>query len=382
MMKKYLLLLLLSVPMAGYAQSPEKLIEKGSYDEAIDVCVERISAGRRNKDKYYAPLKTAFEAADGYDREKVRSLRATGAPDIWYDVFIHYDRMQKRYRKLKRIEGSLQGNGVDIRLTDYSSDLESAREQAAAYFYAHAGVLMKSGDHEKARKAFDELRMISRLYEQYRDVELMMRRALGLSTGTALLEVRNRSRVSLSPDFLASLENIPLTGAEKQYLDFVSGAGKGQFPLNIRIDIMRVKITPGTLTEKEYTSSHKNPESFEAYYEDKEKWEKDRKHPDFNKCRIKEVLQEKEAEMHAVLRYIDGRNARMLYNVPITARTRFENRTATASGDLYACPPELAEILDKPRKKMPSNSDMMGLLGEELKALVKGIIWDESFIGD
>jgi tetratricopeptide (TPR) repeat protein len=382
MIKRYLIILLLSIPVAGFSQSPEKLIEKGSYDEAIDVCVDRISAGRRNKDKYYAPLKTAFETAEARDREKVIQLKATGAPDIWYDVFRHYNRMQKRYSKLKRIENTLQSDRVDIRLTDYSPDLEAAREQAAAYFYAHAKLLMKSGDHEKARKAFDELMIISRLYEQYRDVELMMRRALGLSAGTALLEVRNRSRVSLSPDFLSGLENISLSEAEKQYLDFVRGADRGQFPLLIRIDIMIVKITPGTVTEKEYTSSHKNPESFEAYYEDREKWEKDRKHPDFNKCRIKEVLQEKEAELHAVLRYIDGRNDRVLYNVPITARTRFENRTATASGDLYACPPEVAEILDKPRKKMPSNSDMMGLLGDELKALAQGIIWDESFIAD
>lgn len=382
MIKRYLIILLLSIPVAGFSQSPEKLIEKGSYDEAIDVCVDRISAGRRNKDKYYAPLKTAFETAEARDREKVIQLKATGAPDIWYDVFRHYNRMQKRYSKLKRIENTLQSDRVDIRLTDYSPDLEAAREQAAAYFYAHAKLLMKSGDHEKARKAFDELMIISRLYEQYRDVELMMRRALGLSAGTALLEVRNRSRVSLSPDFLSGLENISLSEAEKQYLDFVRGADRGQFPLLIRIDIMIVKITPGTVTEKEYTSSHKNPESFEAYYEDREKWEKDRKHPDFNKCRIKEVLQEKEAELHAVLRYIDGRNDRVLYNVPITARTCFENRTATASGDLYACPPEVAEILDKPRKKMPSNSDMMGLLGDELKALAQGIIWDESFIAD
>ena len=86
--------------------------------------------------------------------------------------------------------------------------------------------------------------------------------------------------------------------------------------------------------------------------------------------------------MKGSVRYIDGKSGKVLYKVPLTARSVFENKTATASGDMFACPPEVYELLDKPKKKFPQNADMIYMVGKEFKFLVKGIVWNDAFIID
>jgi hypothetical protein len=382
MMKLPVLILLLTIPPALVAQSPEKLISEGKYDMAIEKCVQRLSDGKGNKHELYAALKHSYEKANEQDLERILALKATKQPDIWYEVFMNNFSINERFKKVSVIRQQLLDDQVNIQLLDNSSELEASREHAAAYLYAHAGELLKTGSREDAAMAYAELRKITKLYKEFKDVELMMRRALGASAGVALLEVRNLSGASLPPDFLADMENIVLSHAEKQYLDYTAKALPGQeYSLKLVIEIASLEVTPGTVSEKEYTSSHKDPESFADLYEDQEKREEDKKHPDYNKCRIKEIFQLKTAVMQGRLRYVDAVSGKVLYIVPVTARSVFENKTATASGDMFACPPEVIEILDKPRKKFPSNAEMIYNAGEEFKQLVKGIVWDESFIG-
>ncbi len=382
-MKVPLIILWLVVPVFLFAQSPEKLISEGAYDQAIEKCVQRLKDGRGKKDELYAALKLAYEKANEMDLQRVFTLKESGQPDIWYEVFLANYSIQERYRKVSVLGQQLQADQVNIQLLDYSTELEAAREHAAAYLYAHAGKLLQSGSRDDAILAYDELRKITRLYDEFKDVTLLMRQALGASAGTALLEFRNLSDAYLPPDFLAEMESIQLSSSEKQYLDYTTKTLPGQaYPLTLSIHITYLEITPGTVNEKEYTASHKDPESFARLYEDENKREEDKKHPDYNKCRITEIYQYKTAVMKGKLRYVDARSGKVLYIVPVTARSVFENRTATASGDMFACPPEVLEILDKPRKKIPGNAEMLYNVGEEFKKLVKSIVWDDTFIND
>ncbi len=82
------------------------------------------------------------------------------------------------------------------------------------------------------------------------------------------------------------------------------------------------------------------------------------------------------------LKYIDQASGKVLYEIPITARSVFENKTATATGDMFACPPEISEILDKPKMKFPKSGEMITRAGKEFKILLKGIIWNDSFINN
>jgi len=208
-----------------------------------------------------------------------------------------------------------------------------------------------------------------------------MRQAIGGSANLAWLDIRNVSKSTLSPDFIAGIENISLNYKEKQYLDYVAKPQPGQdYSLTLSVRIKSVQTTPGTVSEKEYTASHKNPESFENAYDDDTKKEEDRKHPDYNKCKIKEIYQVKSSTIKGTLSYIDSQSGRVLYQVPITARALFEHKTATAEGDMFACPPEVYELLDVQKKKFPTNGEMITKAGKELKILLHGIIWNEAFL--
>ncbi len=382
-MKRIILLLAIAFPIFLIAQSPEKMISKGEYDKAIETCVDKLSGGKGNKDKLYASLKQAYETANQEDLGKIISMKATGNPEIWFDVFMATNAMQNRYLLLTKISNQLQRDMVNIQPVDYSKDLEAARQNAAAYLYAHSMSLLKEGTKADAGQAYSELLLITKLYNEYKDVALQMRRAIGGSTTLARLEVNNKSDANLSPDFIANMESIVLTYREKQYLDFIVKAEPGQYySLLLAIDITLVNVSPGTVSEKEYTASHKNPETFADAYEDKSKFEEDKKHQDFNKCKITETYQVKSAVIKARVKYIDQPTGKVLYEVPVTAKTVFENKTATASGDMYACPPEIVEFLDKPKKKFPKNAEMIFNAGKELKLLVKEIVWNDAFIKD
>jgi hypothetical protein len=208
-----------------------------------------------------------------------------------------------------------------------------------------------------------------------------MRQALGAGSKMALLEVKNSSDVTLSPDYMAEMENIALNYNERQFMNYKSQAENGEsYPLRLVMEITSLVVTPGTVNEKEYTTSHKNPESLETAYTDQAKKETDKKNPEYNKCKIKEIYQIKTAVMKGTLKYIDGYSGTVLYVVPLKANSVFENKTATASGDLFACPPAVYEILNKPKKKFPKNADMMYDVGKEFKILVKDIVWNDAFI--
>ncbi len=382
-MKKYFLILWILIPGMLWAQSPDKLIERGEYDKAIEACVDKLSKGRGRAADLYHSLGRAYQIANSDDQSRITELKASGEPDIWFETFLLYNRMQARTEKISSIASLLERDQVNLPLMDYSADIEAARQHAATYLYAHAESLLKTGQKADAGLAFEELLRLSKLYTGFKDTEILMRKALGASTTLARLEVNNRSDASLPPDFISEMEDMSLTHKEKQFLDYVVKPRPGQHcSLILAITIRSVIVTPGTVNEKEYTASHKNPESFAENYEDKKKFEEDKKHPDFNKCTIKEIYQVKTALMKGDLKYVDAASGKTLFMVPITARSIFENKTATASGDLFACPPEVYDILDKPKKKFPKNAEMIYRAGEEFKLLVKGVIWDETFLND
>ena len=371
------------MPFILLAQSPKKLIEKGEYDKAIETCVDRLENGKGKKTELYAELKHAYEAASEIDLAQVKTLKASGKPEIWFDVFMAFNKLQQRYIAISPIQGMLETDQVNINVVDYSMDLEVARQNAAAYLYAHSMSLLKSGGKADAGKAYEELLLLSKLYPDYKDIALQMRRALGGSATLARLEVNNLSGSTLPPDFIADIEQMNLLIREKEYLDYIVKAKPGQhYSLVLAIDISSINVTPGTVNEKEYTTSHKNPESFSESYEDKSKFEEDKKHEDFNKCKIKEIYQIKTAVIKGKVKYVDAQSGAVMYEVPILARSVFENKTATASGDMYACPPEILEILDNPKRKFPKNGEMITKAGKEFKMLVKSVIWNESFIRD
>lgn len=381
-MKRIIILLILSVPLLIFAQSPEKLIADGEFDQAIEKCVDRLEKDRGDKTKLYAALKQAYETANDRDVSQIKELKSTGKPDIWYDVFKLYYAIDQRHDMVYRIKDKLEADRVNIQLIEYPQDQKVARDNAAAYLYAHAMSKLESGDPGDAVEAYKELMKITRIFKEYKDVELQMRHALAKFGDVALLEVKNTSDAALSPDFLSGMEEIPLTVREKAFLDYKTKAAPGdQYPLFIKIEIQEVKISPGTVSEKEYTASHKEPEIFDSAYEDEKQKEEAKKHPDYNKCSIQEIYQLKTAMMKGQLKYINGTTNKILYVVPIMAQARFENKTATASGDMFACPPEVQEILDKPKKKFPKNADMLIEVGKEFKMLVKGTVWNETFLG-
>lgn len=382
-MKKHLLIFWILIPGILWAQSPDKLIERGEYDRAIEVCVDKLSKDRGRAADLYNSLGRAYQIANSDDQSRITELKASGAPDIWFETFLLYNRMQARTDKIASIASLIERDQVNIPLRDFSTDKEAARQHAATYLYAHAESLLKTGQKADAGLAFEELLRLSKLYSGFKETELLMRKALGASTTMARLEVNNRSNVSLSPDFISEMEDMKLTHKEKQFLDYVVKPKPGQHcSLILAINIRSVNITPGTVNEKEYTASHKNPESFAENYEDKKKFEEDKKHPDFNKCTIKEIYQVKSAMIKGDLKYVDEVSGETLFMVPITARSIFENKTATASGDLFACPPEVYDILDQPKKEFPTNAEMVYRAGREFKLLVRGIVWDEYFLND
>jgi len=381
MIKKYVLIILLSFPVLLIAQSPQKLIEKGEYDKAIESCVAKLEKGKGKKTELYANLKVAYETADQADNDKIVKLKSSKLPEIWFDVFTIYFGMQKRSQEVLRIGEQLKQDQVNIVIHDYSEDLEASRQKAVSYQYAYASNLLKTGSQDDALQAYLELLKITKLVNEYKDVELLMRQSLGAGSKMALLEINNRSDVMLSPDFLSELKNIGLNYRERQFLNYTAKSEQGEkYPLLLSIDINKVTVTPGTVSEKEFTASHKDPESLDGAYKDEAERAEARKHPDYNKCKIKEIHQIKSAVMEGTLKYIDGNSGMVLYVVPITARSLFENKTATAEGDLFACPPEIYKLLDKPKKKVPKNTEMIYNAGQEFKVLVHSTVWDDAFI--
>ncbi len=381
MQKRSLAIISLVVLFIFSCTSPKKLLEKGKYDHAISILIPKLKK-KPGDEKSKHILQDAWLQANTENEIRIKQLRKTGQPDIWYAVFRNYVSLEKRQKAVMTLPaGVLEAIGFEQK--EYGAYIENARQKAAVYLYAHAKKLLEEGNKQDARQAYQDLQKVNSLYQNYKEVDELLRKALVKGTDNIEYEVRNQSASILPSYMISKLQNIDLSELDEEFVQFHNNPQKGVlYDYKIRLTLTSVKITPDKQNTDHFTETRKIQT---GWIEKRDSTGKVVKIPEYENasCDVTVVQQYKSARIRAYLDFIDNSNKKVLIKVPVEAESIFSNKYATASGNIKACSMEVHTLLNQPRLIYPASDDLVLDAAKKLNHTISQLIWeDESYIKD
>ncbi len=384
-MKRIQILLLIPLLIWG-CKSPKNLIKNGDYDEAVKILVKKLSVNP-DKEQNIIYLKQSYVVANQKDSDRIHYLKKTGQPNIWYEVYQHYDKLKNRQDLVKALPSDVLTQ-IGFKFIDYDNDVIQARKKAAVYLYAHAQMLLKKEDRQSALQAYNELIKVTQLYSDYKDVDVLLRKALILGTNYVLFKMQNKSGVPLPQSFENELMSLSLVDLDRRFLNYDTKEVQGRtYDYTILANISMINVSPEQLDRDHFTESKKIQDGWKYKYDKdgnivKDSTGKAIKIPKYKKieCNISEIHQRKTATISGSVDYINNHTSQLINTTPVSATSVFEHHSAVFNGNLDACSPQTLLLLNTTSVSFPSDAAMILDAGEKLKSTIKDIIWDDDYL--
>lgn len=352
-MKKFVLILMIPFLMIS-CSLPEKVIIEKDYNASIAKLVNKLKINPNNR-KNIQILSTELAIADKTDMEKIKELKISGQPDIWHEIFVRYFHLKRRQDIVRKLPTNVLKK-INFRKINYSKDLETARIQSANYLYAISELLLENGDDSSCKSASENLFKILSLYEDFRDVDKLIRKSLIYGSKNVLYRFYNKSKKILPNYQKEYLRSVEIT--ENSFFNFDNNVvPETEYDLSIVVNVDRINILPEATSENSYYVSKGTKEKATKY-----------------RCKVIEVDQEKFVLISGVVEYHDNINLKKVYSKPFTVKTNFKYKYARLKGDELACSPKIIELAKKKKIIFPSDNKMLEDAVVKLKTLVETMI--------
>ena len=345
----------------------EKEFRKGDYEEAIDICVKKL-IDNPDKAEYIVILEQAFLRANGADLDMIKSLNTEGRPDRWEEIYDIYQRVYNRQQKIKPLLPLYLGTeerDAEFKFVDAVDGLNTAKKNAAAYWYADASLKINSNNVYKAREAYYELQKIGRFYNDYKDVDDLMAKAKSIGTNNVLFQVADMSNTSLNYDVVQAMGEISIYNTSGTWYVIQDNITEADADLILQVNIRKIEAYPEKVSTNRYQESKEIIDGYEFVYDSEGNIVKDSlgnpvKEPDYKTVTafVTETWQEKVATVSGEVVYMD-KSGRVLKSVPIRSDAVFQNYYATATGYYDALSPQSKEKIGGKPLPFPYDDRMM-----------------------
>lgn len=379
-------LLLLALPvlllMSGCA-SPEKLVDTGNYDQAIEVAMRRLAGKKKLKEKYVQALEEAFAKANDRDLAYAARLKRDGRAEHWPDIYQHYRNIRLRQEKLAGLLPLADQYGVRAQFQFVKVEpLErEAREQAAAFYYERGQELLaqaRSGDRLAAREAWTMLERTERYYRHFRDKERLQDEALALGTTFVLVDVENRAPIGIPRGFEEALLGLREGDLNSKWRIFHTRADEGiAYDYRVTLELVDLAVSPEQVRERRYQEAREIEDGWEYVLDKNGNVAKDSLGNDIKVPRFVEIgaevlehYQAKEARILGRMSFYDLARDRVLDVQEVRADALFEHYAATYRGDRRALSKESRRLIGNQPLPFPTDSDMLLLAADRLKPAI------------
>ncbi len=183
MKNRYFLFLSCAVFFSFSCRSVEKLVDKGRYDEAIDLAVDKLGRNKNLPTKHIRALEEGFQRIQVRDLKRIDYLKGELNDAVWdevYDIIERIESRQKRLDLLMPIDND-EGYSAHFDFIGTESLKNEARRGAARFHYNVAKHLLDDFDSVRdrslARAAFDELRIVHEYIPGFEDSEKLLSKA-------------------------------------------------------------------------------------------------------------------------------------------------------------------------------------------------------------
>lgn len=186
-MKKIYPLILLAAIVFSSCKSASKALEKGNYEDAVELAVKKLQKNGDDEDSRVI-LRDAYKRAVEMHEANIRSLSSSKSNDRYERIYHEYNRLQSLTETIRRSPEAMRA----VYPTDYSSYVQTYREKAGEVYYERGLAWMQRGDKASFRKAYQELKTAYR-YKNDSDVKSKLDEAYEGAVVRVLLLTDNNS---------------------------------------------------------------------------------------------------------------------------------------------------------------------------------------------
>lgn len=388
-----MVLLFTAALLAGGCASPQKFVEDGDYDQAIETALKRLHGKKNKKQEYVNLLEAAFEKATDKDMRRVEALNASGRNENWPEVYKVYKQIKARQEKIEPLLPLADKYGVkaDFRFGKIEILLEEAKGQAAEYYYQTGLELMSSareGDKLAARKAYDQFTHTEAYYKQYKSKDLLKSEAQKLGVTHVALRVENHSGAFLPKGMEQEMLRMGLADLNDRWKQFHPASHLEVQPdLEIVLNLSQINVSPDRVDHREYVETREIEDGFEYVLDGRGNVLKDSLGNDVKipkksliKALVIESYQIKTAAVLCHLDLFDARRRTLIDSRRLDADVVFENYAATFQGDPRALTEASKNRIGNRPVAFPADADMVLNVMEKLKPAIKKHIQGTRFI--
>jgi outer membrane murein-binding lipoprotein Lpp len=360
--------------------SPEKLVDTGNYDQAIEIAVRRLAGKKKIKDKYVDALEEAFAKANSRDLATADRLKRTGRSDYWPRIYRLYRDIRQRQERVAGLLPLADEYGIraDFRFVKIEELEREAKEQAALHYYDYGLELLqaaRSGDRLAAREAYEQLDKTRRYFQRFREVDAFQQEALNIGTTYILVDLENQSRRILPQGLDRALLGLRENDLNSKWRVFHTSAdNRVNYDYKVVLELVDLAVSPGRVKEREFQEVREIEDGWQYVLDERGNVAKDSLGNDIKEPRyvkigatVLEHYQAKEASILGRMSFYDMARDRVLDVREVRADALFENYAATFRGDERALSKESKRLIGNRPIPFPTDIDMLLQAADRLK---------------
>lgn len=377
---KNLIYILLITTLFSSCNVSKRYYLRDDYDMAIARTVKKLKK-KPHKTKEILVLRDALKIANQKNNDKITYLKQSGQPDIWDEVFHHLNRLKQRQDLVKTIPSSLY-NDIGFVEVDYDQELITAKRKAAEYFYVHAKSLLDKNDKANARVAYDELLRVKSYFNNYRDTDDLIQKALNIGTSYVLFKIQYFGQFLLPKQVDQELTKTGISELNSLWFMIDEREITGKiYDFEVILAVRFVNVSRESVNEKSYAETKEIEDGWQYAYDANGNVMKDTAGNDIKikkyktiSCEIKEIDQHKTAQLSGTIDIINRHTKQVVKTEPIIAEMIFHNCAVIPYGDTKALKDETAKKIGGKVLPFPNDLQMLLDAGQILKKLAKEFV--------
>lgn len=342
-----------------------QLINKGKYDQAIDVLVSDLIKDSLNK-KNIEALDFAFGEATKADYQKIADLKKARKPEAWPEVFNLYNQLNARQKKIETLSLTTQ-YAIHYNAVDYTDLLSESRGNTCAFIYSKAMKLINSGNNADAQRAGFYLLEIDSLLPGYKDVNKLLADIKSDTTVFVLYNITNQFQNYLPTAIESQIKKLQFAKFNTPKYEFVSGkASYLKIKYVAEIEIIDIKIAPEKTEPTYYTETATIQDGIAFKLDASGNFLRDSlgnkmEVPKFITiaCYVTESEQKKSILMGGTVIIREIETGKIVANRVVAGEAKFDHKSAKFKGDINALSPETMDLLGSKELEFPSDFAMI-----------------------
>ena len=344
---KYIRLIpvLLLGAMLTACNTTKRLYEAQEYDQVIQRLAPEICRGDMNA-KRINMVAASYHKANQADHERIQTLKASGQPDVWPEIYQRYCSMKGRNEALACFPRKVK-NGMNYVKLDLDDDMTIARNKAEAYLVAKTNQLLSTGKKSDAMEAENYLQQLRRTNRENSNLPQLQKKYLLRTADRVQIAIDNEDQRPLMRDFVSTVLSFEAGEVPDNVVCAPRRTHRRNYDAEMLVVVKDIQVTPDRLDEVTFKESNGS-----------------------KTVEVTDHSQNKTLTVSGTIKYYDASGYRSLASVPFEVKSTFKNDYTTIKGDREACSSETLSRLNSHPVPVPTDESMLVDAAKKLNDMI------------